>query len=128
MDRYDSDPRHAPAPVRLARPLIDRFVRSADCPPVHRWHARTSLPVLALVVAMGTETCSNGLRWGELEPEELLRASLDTEPEELDFLRDLLDVSASFYGFLAREGLVSEARSRTLRAGLARLALGLCRR
>ncbi len=127
MDRFDTDPLYTPAPVLLARPLIARFVLAPECPVEHRWHARTTLPVLALFVAMCAEPTSRGLDWGALDADELLRASIGCEDEELGFLRDLLDVSASFYAFLAREGLLPSARARELRARLARLALGVAR-
>jgi hypothetical protein len=101
MDSNDSSPVYLTAPVRLARPLIDAFCRSEFCPTEHRWHARSTLPVLAIFVAMTTEPTTAGLGWAELEPDELLRASLDADPDERGFLRDLLDVSGSFYAFLA---------------------------
>src|SRR5690606_3896286 len=90
MDRIDSDPSYVPAPVRLARPLIQGFCRSRHCPPEHRWHARSTLPVLALFVGMIEEPSSRGLAWEALDPDALLRASLEVDPDERAFLRDLL--------------------------------------
>ncbi len=121
----DSNPTYVPGPVRLARPLIQGFCQSSFCPPEHRWHARTTLPVLALFVAMIEEPTSAGLAWEALVPDALLEASLDADPDEHEFLRDLLDVSASFYGFLGERGLVPARRARAIRARLAQLALGM---
>jgi hypothetical protein len=125
MDSNDSSPVYLTAPVRLARPLIDAFCRSEFCPTEHRWHARSTLPVLAIFVAMTTEPTTAGLGWAELEPDELLRASLDADPDERGFLRDLLDVSGSFYAFLADEGHVPRTSGAAIRARLAKLAIGL---
>lgn len=127
MGFIDTDPTFTPAPVRIARPLIEAFCRSPLCPPEHRWHARSTLPVLALFVAMTTDESPRGLAWEELDPEDLLAASLDAEPEEHAFLRDLLDVSGSFYAFLASERVIGAARGREVRRALATLALGLSR-
>lgn len=132
MDRFeDSDALffEPPAAVRRAWPLIERFIRSGQCPLEHRWHARTTLPVLALFVAMSsTQGASDALHWGELDPGGLLRATFETAPEEREFLRDLLDVSASFYAFLGREGILAPSRASDLRETLVRLALGMCPR
>ncbi|HEY8430868.1 MAG TPA: hypothetical protein VIL20_20955 [Sandaracinaceae bacterium] len=125
MDRIDSDPSFVPAPVRLARPLIQRFCRSRHCPPEHRWHARSTLPVLALFVGTIEEPSSRGLAWEALDPDALLCASLEVDPDERAFLRDLFDVSASFYAFLAEEHLVPGPRASAIRARLAQLAVGL---
>lgn len=125
MDSYDPDPDYTPTAVRIARPLITEFILAPECPPQHVWHARTTLPVLALFVSMCAEPSAAGLVWEALDPDALVHASLDTEPDELAFLRDLLDVSASFYAFLARRGVVSHARAQGLRARLATLALGM---
>lgn len=127
MDRIDSDPSYVPGPVRMARPLIAGFCNSRFCPPEHRWHARSTLPVLALFVAMIEEPTSAGLRWDALDPDALLRASLEVDPEEHAFLRDLLDVSAAFYAFLAEERHLPASRAKAIRTRLARLALGLRR-
>ena len=121
----DSNPAYFSSPVRLARPLIDEFCRSQFCPTRHRWHARTSLPVLALFVAMTVEPTPHSLGWDGFDPDELLRASLEADPHEHGFLRDLLDVSASFYAFLADAGEVPRWRGAAIRARLAKLALGL---
>lgn len=120
-DRFDPYSTH----VSLARPLIERFARSPECPPAHRWHARTTLPVLALFVSMAAPPTDAGLDWEALDPDALVHASLDADAEEPLFLRDLLDVSAGFYRFLAREGWVSERRGLELRVRLTVLALGL---
>lgn len=120
-----TDPTYTPRPVLLARPLIRAFVKSPHCPPEHRWHARSTLPVLALFVSMVAEPDASGLPWAALDPEALLSASLDADPAEHAFLRDLLDVSASFYAFLGAEGVVPEGPASAIRARLARLALGL---
>ena len=124
MARFDTDPTLAPRPVRLAQPLIDPFVRSAVCPPHHRWHARSTLPVLALFVAMMREPDDDGLAWEALAPDALVAASIEADPTEHAFLRDLLDVSASFYRFLGDQGVVSAEASARIRVRLAHLALG----
>ncbi len=125
MNLFDPDPTYlTPPPIRLARPLIQGFCRSPLCPPEHRWHARATLPVLALFVGM-LEESSRGLSWEALDPDALMGASLEIDPEEHGFLRDLLDVSASFYGFLAEQGLVPTLRAHVIRARLVQLALGL---
>src|SRR5262245_36043495 len=111
MDRLDSDPSFTPTAVRMAQPLVDQFVDSTLCPHSHRWHARSTLCVLALYVGMTTEPHAEGLAWEELDPDGLLSASLEIDPDEHAFLRDLLDVSASFYGFLAEERWVPRARA-----------------
>ena len=120
-----TDPTYTPRPVALARPLIRAFVRSDRCPAEHRWHARSTLPVLALFVAMSTEADSDGLAWEALDPDALLAASLDADPSELAFLRDLLDVSASFYAFLGDERVVPAGTAARVRARLTALALGV---
>ncbi|HJL18938.1 MAG TPA: hypothetical protein RMH99_24970 [Sandaracinaceae bacterium LLY-WYZ-13_1] len=120
---FDADA--TPTVVRIARPLIDAFTRSPRCPPAHRWHARSTLPLLALFVTMCHEPGPDGPDWARLDPEALLAASLEADPAELGFLQDLLDVSAAFYAFLADEGLVDSARAATLRRRLGRLAVGL---
>lgn len=125
MDRIDTDPSHTPLAVRMARPLIDGFLGSRFCPPSHGWHARTTLPVLALFVGMTAEPSSAGLSWGSLEPEHLLSVSLDIDPEEHAFLRDLLDVSASFYAFLGEERIIPRQRAAAIKKRLTELALGL---
>ena len=127
MADFDSDPCFVPAPIRIARPLFIAFVHSRHCPPEHRWHARSTLPVLALFLAMTAEHDSSGLSWGSLSPDGMVAASLDADPEELGFLRDLLDVSASFYAFLGDEGLVPLATADRIRHRLATLALGMSR-
>lgn len=66
--------------------------------------------------------------WEALDPDALMKASLDLSPDELAFIRDLLDVSASFYGFLASEGELSWQCAEALRGRLAQLALGLMAR
>jgi len=125
MARISTDPTLLPRPVRLARPLIRAFAASRRCPPEHRWHARSTLPVLALFVSMLHEHDSSGLPWERLDPDALVAASLDADPTELGFLRDLLDVSASFYAFLADERLVSPDLAARMRERLGRLALGM---
>lgn len=125
MTRVSTDPNLVPRPVRLARPLIRAFVRSAHCPAVHRWHARSTLPVLALFVSMmEEEPDAPDLPWAHLDPDALVEASLDADPSERAFLRDLLEVSAAFYDFLAAEGRVPPRLAEQLRARLAALELG----
>lgn len=114
-------------PVRVAEPLFRAFVRSAHCPSSHARHALSTLPVLALFVAMIADYDEDGLSWGSLDPDELLAASIEIDPEELGFLSDLLDVSASFYGFLAELQVLPLATADRIRARLARLAFGLYR-
>jgi hypothetical protein len=121
----DSDPLYIPAAVRIARPLIDAFASSTLCPQVHRWHARSTLPVLALFVAMLDETSPARLPWEALSPDSLMAASLDADHEELGFLRDLLDVSASFYVYLGSVGIVPQERARTISKRLTQVALGV---
>lgn len=125
MNRLESDPVYTPAPVRMASPLIRGFCRSAHCPPEHRWHARSTLPVLALFVAMLEEPTTAGLAWAALEPDALLRAAQDDGDEERAFLRDLLEVSSDFYGYLAEERRVPAQRARAIRARLRELRRGL---
>ncbi len=125
MARIETDPSFEPPPVLLARPLIRDFTQSPFCPPEHRWHARSTLPVLALFVGMLEEPTSRGLAWDALDPDALMRASLDIDPDERGFLCDLFDVSASFYAFLTERGLVSRADAHAIRARLVQLALGL---
>lgn len=120
-----TDPTHTPGPVRIARPLIRAFALSEHCPPEHRWHARSTLPVLALFVSMMAEPDSSGLPWAALDPDALLAASLDADPSEFGFLRDLLDASASFYAFLGAERIIPAAPAEAIRTRLAQLALGL---
>lgn len=120
-DRFDP----YATPLSLAQPLIERFTRSPECPLEHRWHARTTLPVLALYVSMSAAPTDAGPAWEALDPDALVRSSLDAEMGEPRFLRDLLDVSAAFYRFLAREAVVSERRALELRVRLTVLALGL---
>lgn len=125
MARNDSSRSYTPAPVRMARSLIHGFCGSVHCPPQHRWHARSTLPVLALFVGMVHEPTSRGLAWDALDPDALLGASLEIDPDEHGFVIDLLDVSASFYAFLGDRGVVPRDRARAIRSRLARLALGL---
>jgi hypothetical protein len=125
MNRYETDPTFTPTAVRLAQPLVNRFVESVHCPPAHRWHARTTLAVLALYVAISTEPAGDSLGWGDLDADELMSASLDCDADDAVFLRDLLDASASFYAFLAAEKLVPRERAYAIRSRLATLALGL---
>jgi hypothetical protein len=124
MDRSDTDPRLSPIAVRMAEPLIERFCSSRFCPPSHQWHARSTLPVLALFVGMAAPP-TDVLHWEELDADDLLLVTLEIEPEERGFLRDLLDVSASFYAYLGEERIVPRARARQLRLRFAELALGL---
>lgn len=125
MAEYSSNPFLPPQPIRLARPLIEGFVRSPHCPVEHRWHAKGTLPVLALFVAMTGEHDSSGLDWEGLDPDLLVATSMEADPTELGFLRDLLDVSASFYAYLTGRGLVPFSRGAEIRAQLGRLAVGM---
>ena len=119
MSRGDTDPT-----MKLAAPLFRAFARSAHCPVEHRWHARSTLPVLAMFLTMCTGY-SGELRWLALDVDALVAASLETEPEERRFLQDLLDVSASFYAFLGATGQVSPLDAHRIRRRLAAHALGL---
>ena len=125
MSVTDSDPRLMPAPVRIAEPLFSAFVRSHHCGESQRWHARASLPVLALFVAMEAEFDEDGLSWGSLSPDALMSTALDADHDELGFLIDLLDVSSAFYAFLGDVGVVPFATADRIHARLATLALGL---
>jgi len=127
MARHDTDPSLAPHPVRLAQPLIDAFVRSPTCADHHRWHARSTLPVLALFVAMMKDPDESGLRWDALVPDALVAASIEADPAEYGFLHDLLDVSASFYRFLGERGVMSRDGAKRIRLRLTQLALGFTR-
>ena len=127
MSFYDSDPRLTPLPIRLAKPLFEAFRASHHCVPEHRWHARTTLPVLALFLAMHHEVGEDGLPWGSLDPDALMAASLEIDHEELGFLQDLLDVSSAFYGFLGDVGAMPLATADRIQARLATLSMGLCR-
>ena len=124
----DSDPRLSPRAVRIARPLIERFVTSSFCPAEHVWHARTTLPLVALYVTMHDDPRAERVPWEALDPDALMRSSLDLSPDELGFIRDLLDVAASFYGFLATEGELSFQCAEALRGRLAQLAMGVLAR
>jgi hypothetical protein len=128
MSRSDTDPRLSPRAVRLAQPLVERFVASPFCPAEHAWHARSTLPLLALYIALDDDPRSERVAWESLEPDALLSASLDISPDEHAFIRDLLDVSAAFYAFLATQGELSWSAAEPLRGRLAQLALGLTRR
>lgn len=126
MDYIETDPRLTPTAVRLAQPFVDEFIDSLHCPPTHRWHARSTLVVLALWVGISTEPADDGsLGWADLDPDGLFCASLECDSEDLVFLRDLLDVSSAFYGYLADEGLVPRSRANGIRARLTALAMGL---
>ena len=93
-------------PVAEARPLIEAFVRSPRCSPRHRPHARTTLELLVLFVAMTTERGPEGLPWESLNPDLLLSAALEVDPSDRRFVDDLLGVSAELYEFLGETGLV----------------------
>jgi len=128
MTLPSTNPELIPLPVRLAAPLIESFIRSGHCPPEHVIHARSTLPVLALFVAMMEEHDSRGLPWHRLDPAGLLQASLDAEDSsEIAFLRDLLGLSSAFYGFLALVGVLRRDEAHPIRCELAALALGLTR-
>ena len=123
MSRPSTDPHLTPLPVRAARPLIDAFMRSGRCPEEHRFHARSSLPLLALFLAMTEEQDSRGLPWHRLTPDALVGASLEQDDAELGFLRDLLDVAAAFYGYLAERGVIRREEAHPIRRRLTELAL-----
>jgi len=112
-------------PVRVARPLIDAFVRSPRCPSVHRYHARSSLPLIALFLAMHEEHDSRGLPWHKLSPDRLMGMALDAHPEERAFVRDLFDLTAAFYDWLAEYGVLRRDEAFPIRRRLLELALGL---
>ncbi|MGE0785674.1 MAG: hypothetical protein AB7S26_08295 [Sandaracinaceae bacterium] len=118
------DARLSPRAVRLAQPLIEGFVRSPCCPETHEWHARYTLPLLALWVAMNDDPREEALPWASLDPDALFVHCMDLSPDEPRFIRDLFDVAASFYGFLGTRGVVSMHTSEALRARLAQLAMG----
>jgi hypothetical protein len=126
--RLDTDPLYAPTPVLMARPLIQGFCRSPFCAPEHRWHARSTLPVLALFVATQDEPNTAGLPWSALAPDALYRASRESDPDEREFLRDLLEVSAAFYAYLGAEGRVAPTRAHSIAQRLTALAAQLGRR
>ena len=124
MSRTSRDPRPAPEPAQAARPLIESFARSPRCPDEHRYHAASTLGLLALFVSMNeSEPDSRGLPWHRLSPDALLGASLDTDGSELGFLRDLLDVSAAFYGYLSERGVLQRAEALTIQRRLVELSL-----
>jgi len=125
MSHRDTDPRLSPRAVRLAQPLMARFVRSSFCPVEHVWHARSTLPLLAMYVAMADDVRAERLPWEALDPDALLRTSLELSPSELSFIQDLLDLSASFYAFLGAEGEVSWQHAEAIRGRLAQLAMGV---
>jgi hypothetical protein len=127
MNRSDTDPRLAPVPVRLAKPLIEGFLRSRYCAPEHRWHARSTLPVLALAVAMTDEPSTVPLPWATLDPDALANDPWLADPAERLFLRDLLDISAAFYLYLADSRALSLERATWIATRLAERA-GLVRR
>lgn len=128
MTRPTTNPELIPLPVRIATPLIESFIRSGLCPPEHICHARSTLPVLALFVAMKEEHDSRGLPWHALDPAALLAESLETDDEgEIGFLRDLLSLSCAFYGFLAQVGVLRRDEALPIQTKLATLSLGLTR-
>ncbi len=124
MSRSVSDPNPAPRSVLAARPLIESFARSGRCPEKHRYHAASTLALLALFVAMEDEDPdSRGLPWHRLSPDALVDASLDTDDSEPGFLRDLLDLSAAFYGYLAERGVLQRTEALEIQMRLVALAL-----
>ena len=128
MTQPTTNPELTPWPVRVARPLIDSFMRSGQCPAEDAVHARSTLPVLALFVSMIDEHDSRGLPWHRLDPRELMAAAVDSAGEsDPAFSRDLLAVSSAFYGFLAHVGVLRRDEAYPIRARLASLLLGLTR-
>lgn len=128
MPESDPDPRLSPRAVRLAQPFIQGFVSSPFCPATHEWHARTTLPLLALYVAAGDDPRADHLAWASLDPDALLGECLELSPDDLDFIQDLFDVAASFYAYLGAEGALSWQSAEALRGRLAQLALTLSAR
>ena len=124
MSPTSSDPFLAPAPVLAARPLIESFARSARCPDEHRYHAASTLGLLVLFVSMSDSPDSRGLPWHRLSPDDLISASLDADTPDMGFLRDVLDLSAAFYGYLADRGVLQRAEAFTIQLRLVELALG----
>ncbi|MCB9593934.1 MAG: hypothetical protein H6719_14465 [Sandaracinaceae bacterium] len=110
---------------RAARPWIDRFARSPRCPAVHRHHAGSSLLLVASFVSMHEEHDSRGLPWHRLSPDGLAEAMLscDASARGRVFLRDVLDVTSAFYGFLAEAGLLRRTEALGIQRRLVELAL-----
>ncbi|MFK7989370.1 MAG: hypothetical protein AB8I08_25365 [Sandaracinaceae bacterium] len=125
MSVFDSDPRLVPAPLRVAAPLFERFGRSSHAVEAHPWHAQTTLPVLALFVAMQDGFVDGWMDWGSLDPDALLAASREVDPEDVGFLLELLEISSAFYAFLGDVGEVPLATADRIHARLAELAAGL---
>jgi len=119
------DDSFTPMPVRVARPLIEAFARSPRCPVAHRYHARSSLPLIALFLAMHEEHDSRGLPWHRLSPDRLLAKMLEVDPDEPAFVRDLFDLTAAFYAWLAEYGVLRRDEAFPIRKRLLELALGL---
>lgn len=70
-----------------------------------------------LFVSMIDENDSRGLLWHELNPAELVAASVEADGESgTAFLRDLLEVSSAFYGFLAHVGVLRRDEAHPIRA------------
>lgn len=124
MSPTSSDPFLSPRPVLAARPLIESFARSPNCPAEHRYHAASTLGLLALFVSMTDEPDSRGLPWHRLSPDGLISASLDVDTTDVGFLRDLLDLSAAFYGYLADRGVLQRTEALRIQVRLVELALG----
>lgn len=111
---------------RAARAPIDRFARSPRCPDDHRYHARSSLMMVATFLSIHAEPDSRGIPWHRLSPDALADAALDCDasPAGRQFLADVLDLTAAFYGFLTEQGILRRDEAFGIQRRLVELALG----